>query len=267
VAERASSESIAGAKAYEALHVPALFEEWVQPVLHAAKVAPGQTVLDVACGTGVLARGARQRVGPSGSVIGIDPDAGMLAVAAEIDPSVDLREGVAEALPLPDGSVDAVVSQFGMMFFRDRARAAREMFRVLRGGGRIVVAVWDALENQPAYSIEVGLLEELAGKDAGDALRAPFSLGDAERVRMELEGAGFEDVRIETQMGRGRFPSVRTLVEADLRGWLPLMGVHLTEETMEIVLEASERAMAHLVTDDGQAVFDSPAHLIGARRP
>ncbi len=265
--ERASSESIAGAKAYEALHVPALFQEWVGPVLDAARVEPGQTVLDVACGTGVLARAAGQRVGPSGSVIGIDPDAGMLAVAEEIDPSVDWREGVAESLPLPDAVVDAVLSQFGMMFFRDRARAAQEMFRVLRAGGRIVVAVWDALENQPAYSIEVGVLDELAGREAGDALRAPFSLGNAEQVRVELEGAGFEGVLIDTRIGTGRFPSVRTLVEADLRGWLPLMGVHLTEETMKLVLEASDREMAHLMTDDGQAVFDSPAHLISARKP
>lgn len=265
--ERASSESIAGAKAYEALHVPALFSEWVDPVLNAAKVAAGQTVLDVACGTGVLARGAGQRVGPSGSVIGIDPDAGMLAVAEEIDPSVDWREGLAESLPLPERSVDAVVSQFGMMFFRDRAKATQEMFRVLRGGGRIVVAVWDALENQSAYSIEVAILDELAGKEAGDALRAPFVLGHAEQVRMELEAAGFEDVRIDTRIGRGHFPSVRTLVEADLRGWLPLMGVHLTEDTMRVVLEACDREMAHLVTEDGQAVFDSPGHLISGRKP
>jgi hypothetical protein len=141
------------------------------------------------------------------------------------------------------------------------------MFRVLRVGGRVVVAVWDALEKQPAYTIEVGVLDELAGRDAGDALRAPFSLGNAEQVRVELEGAGFEDVLADTRIGTGRFPSVRTLVEADLRGWLPLMGVHLTEETMKLVLEAADREMAQLVTDDGQAVFDSPAHLISARKP
>lgn len=258
---RPTPESIAGAQAYEDLHVPSLFQEWVEPVLDAARVKPGQDVLDVACGTGVLARGAGLRVGASGSVVGVDPDAGMLAVAEQIDPSVDWREGVAGALPLEDDSVDAVVSQFGMMFFPDRAGAAEEMRRVLRDGGRFAVAVWDALEKHTAYATEVALLDELAGRDAGDALRAPFVLGDPEELRAVFDDAGFDDVRVETRVGTARFPSVATLVGADLQGWLPLMGVHLDEETMERVVEAAEWEMAPLVAD-GEVVFDSPAHIV-----
>ncbi|HSM59813.1 MAG TPA: methyltransferase domain-containing protein [Longimicrobiales bacterium] len=263
--DHVSEAALAGARAYEALHVPALFQEWVEPVLEAARVQRGQAVLDVACGTGVLARGARERVGPSGSVIGVDPDPGMLGVASEIDASIDWRRGVAEALPLEDGSVDAVVSQFGMMFFRDREGAAAEMLRVLRPGGRMSVAVWDALENQPAYATEVALLDELAGKEAGDALRAPFVLGDAAQLLAVFEEAGFEDVQVESRTGVGRFPDIRTLVSADLRGWLPVMGVHLAEDTIERVLEAADREMAHLVSD-GKVVFDSPAHVVSGRR-
>lgn len=261
----ASEESVAGARAYEQLHVPALFQEWVEPVLDAANVQRGQTVVDVACGTGVLARAARQRVGSSGFVIAIDPDPGMLTVAEEIDSSVGWRKGVAESLPLLDRSVDAVVSQFGMMFFADRSGSAKEMYRVVRDGGRMAVAVWDRLENQPAYSVEVRLLDEIGGKEAGDALRAPFVLGDADDVRAEFERAGFVDVRVETRVGTARFPSVRTLVEADLRGWLPLMGVHMSEETMEEILEAANREMAHFESDGG-AVFDSPAHIVSGRK-
>lgn len=263
--ENVSEEAIAGAEAYEELHVPALFQEWVGPVLDAAQVGPGQRVVDVACGTGVLARGARERVGDSGEVVGVDPDPGMLAVAERIDPSVSWRRGVAESLPLPDASFHAAVSQFGMMFFTDRHAAIGEMVRVLKGGGRIAVAVWDALENQPAYAIEVGLLDDLAGKEAGDALRAPFVMGDAEELGSLFEDAGVADVRVESRAGRARFPSVRTLVGADLRGWLPLMGVHLGEETMETVLTAAEREMAPFVSD-GEVVFDSPAHVVSGRK-
>lgn len=263
--DHASEAALAGARAYEALHVPALFQEWVEPVLDAAHVQRGQAVLDVACGTGVLARGARDRVGPLGSVIGVDPDPGMLGVAREIDASIDWREGVAESLPIEDASVDAVVSQFGMMFFIDREGAAREMLRVLRPEGRMAVAVWDALENQPAYATEVALLDELAGKEAGDALRAPFVLGDARRVRAVFKDTGFEDVRVESRTGVGRFPDIRTLVSADLRGWLPVMGVHLDEDTIAKVLEAADREMAHFVSD-GKVVFDSPAHVISGTR-
>lgn len=256
-----SPEAIAGARAYEELHVPALFEEWADPVLDAAGVQPGSRVVDVACGTGVLARRARRRVGKDGRVVGVDPGPGMLAVAEKLDPGVDWKEGVAEALPLPDASFDAVVSQFGMMFFTDRHGAVREMLRVLDEGGRIAVAVWDALERHAAYAREVAILDEVAGRDAGDALRAPFVLGNADALGNVFEEAGVGHVRVDTRVGTARFPSIRTLVEADLRGWLPVMGVHLSEGKIQEILQSAEDRMSDLVTDEG-VVFDSPAHIV-----
>lgn len=171
-------DQIAGARAYEALHVPALFTQWCGHVLNAADVQPGDRVLDVACGTGILAREAALRVGESGTVAGVDPGRGMLAVAKELGPGIEWKEDTAESLPYPDASFDAVVSQFGLMFFSDRGQALSEMLRVLKPGGRLAVAVWERLENSEAYPIEVALLERLAGKAAADALRAPFVLGD-----------------------------------------------------------------------------------------
>jgi SAM-dependent methyltransferase len=264
--DQPSEQDLVGARAYEELHVPALFQEWVGPVLDAAHVKPGRAVVDVACGTGVLARGAKRRVGSSGSVIGVDPNPGMLGVAREIDASIDWRQGVAESLPLQDGSVNAVVSQFGMMFFTDRPRAAAEMGRVLQPEGWMAVAVWDGLENQPAYAAEVALLDRIGGTRAGDALRAPFALGDPAEVTGLFEEAGFRDVEVSTRVGTGRFPDIRTLVNADLRGWLPVMGVHLGEDAIRDILDAADREMAEFVVD-GALVFDSPAHIISCRRP
>ena len=251
--------------AYEHLHVGALFGQWADPVLDAAGVAVGNRVLDVACGTGVVARAALARVGSTGSVVGLDIGPAMLAVARSIEPAVDWVEGRAGGLPFEDAEFDAVVSQFGLMFFPDRVGAIREMLRCAKPGARVSVAVWDALERSAAYPISVHLLERRAGPAAADALRAPFVLGDVDELRDLFVAAGAAEVSIDTRHGTARFPSVRTMVEADLRGWLPVMGVVLDDELIEQVLAEAEEALGSYVTDDGRMVFDAPAHIVTAR--
>lgn len=259
--EPAASE-IAAAAAYEDLHVPALFAEWAPRVADAARIGPADRVLDVACGTGVLAGEVAARVGAQGAVAGIDPDPGMLAVARRRAPDVAWRAGTAESLPYPDAAFDAVVTQFGLMFFTDRVAALREMARVLVPGGRMAIAVWDALERSLPYATLVALLERTAGRSAADALRAPFALGDPTALRSLFAEAGLRDARITTCRGRGRFPSVRTMVEAELRGWLPVMGVVLDEDTIERILAEAEHALAAYVTPEADVVFDSSAHIV-----
>lgn len=255
-------DQIAGALAYEHLHVPALFKQWCPRVLDAAGVSVGDRVLDIACGTGVLAREAAVRVGASGFVAGVDPGHGMLGVAKQLAPHIEWKEGTAESLPYPDRFFDAVCCQFGFMFFADRSQALREMIRVLRPGGKLAVAVWDSLENSEAYLVGVNLLERLAGVAAADALRAPFVLGNKGALTAMFEQSGIESVAVATQQGTARFPSIKAMVEADLRGWLPVMGVLLNEEQIQRILEEAETAFADYVSADGQVVFDSPAHIV-----
>lgn len=255
---------IDAANAYEALFVPALFGQWAPKVADAAGIESDARVLDVACGTGILARQIASRIGARGHVAGVDPSAGMIAVAARIAPQVEWRQGAAESLPFRDESFDVVVSQFGLMFFADRHRALREMARVLTAGGRLAVAVFDGLDSMPAYATEVVLLDSMAGRQAADALRAPFALGDRNELAGLFSQAGFADVQVATHAGTARFPTVRAMVEADLRGWLPVMGVVLAEEQIGRVLDGAERALSAYVRPDGQAEFRISAHLVTA---
>lgn len=258
---------IDAANAYEALFVPAVFGQWAPIVADAAGILPGQRVLDVACGTGILAREAASRVGPRGHVTGIDPNAGMVAAAGRLAPAIEWREGVAEALPFPDRTFDAVVSQFGLMFFTERRQAIREMLRVMVPGGRLAVVVWDSLERIPAYAAEVALLESTAGRPAADALRAPFVLGNPGDLETLFADADVPSAEITAHQGVARFPSIRTMVEADLRGWLPVMGVLLTDDQIARVLQEAERVLGAYADADGRVTFPVSALLVTAKRP
>lgn len=258
---------IDAARAYEELMVPALLGEWAPRVAEAAHIQSGDRVLDVACGTGVLARAALPLAGAGDLVAGLDPSAGMLEVARRVTPAVQWRQGVAESLPFPDAAFDVVVSQFGLMFFDDRAEALRQVSRVLRPGGRLAFAVWDSLEAIPAYAIEVALVERLAGPSAAEPLRSPFSLGDRRQLERLFGDAGFDSVEVATGTGTAHFPSVRVMMDADLRGWLPAMGVVLGEERIGSILEAAERQLSEYVMSDGAISFGTSAHLVTATKP
>ena len=253
---------VAAAKAYEEFFVPALFGEWATRVAAVAQIQTGDHVLDVACGTGVLAREAMSRVGPSGFVAGLDASPGMLAVAAPLAPRIEWRQGTAEVLPYPDQRFDAVVSQFGLMFFADRRQALYEMHRVLKRGGHLAVAVWASLDRAPAYAAEVALVERLAGTRAADALRAPFVLGDPKELAHLVASASVMEATITTQPGVARFPSIRFMVEADLRGWLPLMGIVLTEDQIHRILQEAEHVLAAHVIAAGTMSFELAAHMV-----
>ena len=259
------AEAIEGAWAYERLHVEALFQQWARPLLDAAEIGIGDHVLDVACGTGVVAREALGRVGATGSVAGLDVAPGMLAVAESIEPRVSWTEGDAGQLPYNDNHFDAVVSQFGLMFFPDPVAAIGEMLRCVKPGRTIAVAVWESLERSEAYPEAVDLLQRRAGQAAADALRAPFVLGDVDELRHLFEAAGASSVSIETQHGTARFPSVRSMVEADLRGWLPVMEIFLADDLIESILIEAEDVLSEFVTGDGTMTFNAPAHIVTAR--
>jgi hypothetical protein len=141
------------------------------------------------------------------------------------------------------------------------------MIRVLVPRGRMAVAVWASLERSEAYLSMVALLERMAGLQAAEALRAPFVLGDRAELAELFRSAGLKSVDVTTDRGTARFPSVRTMVEADLRGWLPVMGVVLPEERIQLILEEADHALSRYVKADGTMEFELPAHIVSGTKP
>lgn len=252
------------AHVYEQFFVPALFGEWAPRVADATGVAPGGRALDVACGTGVLARAFAARAG-DGSVVGVDRNAGMLAVAREMAAAIDWREGRAEELPFEAAAFDGVGSSFGLMFFEDRARALREMWRVLRPGGRLAVAVWGALDDTPGYAAMVSLLQRLFGEAVADELRAPFCLGDPTTLAGLFTEAGLPAPVVEQQVGRVRFASLDAWLHTDVRGWT--LAEAIDDEQFAELQAAAPDALARFVEPDGRVSFASPALIAVAVKP
>ena len=139
------------ATAYERDFVPAIMAQWPPILADITAIGSGDRVLDVACGTGVLARDAAARVGPQGRVTGLDLNDGMLAVARRLRPELEWQQGDAAKLPFADGAFDVVASQMAFMFFPDRVAALREMWRVLAPGGRLAVLVCASIEQAKGY--------------------------------------------------------------------------------------------------------------------
>ena len=250
------------AEFYEEFFVPALFEEWVPRLVAAAGVRSGQRVLDVACGTGVATRAAARAVAPSGTAVGIDLNAAMIAVARGKAPELEWHEGAAEALPFDDASFDAVMSQFGLMFFADQAAALREMWRVLQPTGRLAVAVWGSLEQTPGYAGVTSLLSRLFGDAVADLLRSPYSLGDVGRLERLMAEAGVAQARVQLVPGTARFPSIRSWIECDVRGWT--LADHIDDAQFERLVAEAEKELAHLVDAHGEVEFAHPALIATA---
>ena len=253
------------ARVYDEFFVPALFGPFAPQVAEATGAGPGNRALDIACGTGVLARAFRERVGPLGAVTGLDCNPGMLAVARENAPGIDWCDGCAEALCLDDSSFDAVGSQFGLMFFDNCRAALREMARVLPPGGGLAVAVWDAAERSLGYAAIIDLIDRLFGSDAADRLRAPFILGDTEALLALAESAGLDGARIEPWPGSARFASLEAWVETDVRGWT--LSEVIDDAGYARLLSAARKDLAGFVRSDGTVQFESPALAIVWRKP
>jgi SAM-dependent methyltransferase len=213
-------------------------------LVDAVDLGPGDRVLDVACGTGILARTAADRVLPGGTVVGLDPMESALEVArAGTDAAIEWRRGDAESLAFRDASFDVVVCQQRLQLFPDRSRALSEMRRVLVPHGRVAVAVWGPIQRSLAFAALANSLERHAGVQVAAAARWLFSLSEPEDLRAFLAGAGFDGIRVHTARKTTRFPSVAEF----LRRYLP--GSPVGPATMHMPENDKRKIIADLETD------------------
>jgi ubiquinone/menaquinone biosynthesis C-methylase UbiE len=197
------SQADSGAANYEEFLVPAMFAPFADRLVERAGVAPGLTVLDVACGTGVVSRAAARRAGPTGSVIGADLGEPTLAVArsramdAGTAPIEYLQSDAAE-LPFEDDAFDVVLCQQGLQFFPDRSAALAEMRRVLKVGGSLAIATWKNIERSPFLAVADALRSHISPEGAA-MMHSPFGLSDASELTQAIAAAGFRDVVLEDE--------------------------------------------------------------------
>lgn len=216
-----SETSASPAQTYQEYFGPSIFGPLTDLVVSVASPRTADRVLDIACGTGIVARRMAQIVGQSGAVVGIDINPKMIEVARSIPTpvgaTVEYREGDATALDLSDTSFDYVCCQQGLQFFPDRAAGVAEMKRVLAPEGKVVVVTWKGLDHHPLYAAmadaEEPHLSAVGANVTRAELEAPFSLGDPDDLHHLLVDAGFASVEIIERSIEARFPDPDRFVE------------------------------------------------------
>lgn len=253
-------------EAYEAYLVPTLFAPCAERLLDTVGVGAGARAVDVACGTGIVGRQTAVLVGPSGTVTGVDLNPAMVEVAARLEPGVDWTVGDAASLPMDDAAVDVWCCQQGLQFVPDRVAVLAEARRVLAPGGRLAVAVWRGVTDNPAFAGFADALADVVDESAAGMMRAPFALGDRDKVRDLLSQAGFTEVNLTLLAFPARFPSARELLRQEVAA-SPLADAvgHLPPDTKERLATELERRLDHL-TDDAGVVAPMQTWLAVATR-
>ena len=245
---------------YEQNFVPAIFDRWPPRIIEAAGVSQGDRVLEVGCGTGVLAREAIKRVGPDGSVTGLDLSESMLGVARGICPDVDFRQGNAMDLPFGDNSFDVAIASFMLMFVPDPVVAVSDMWRVLKPDGRLVITVWQALDQNPVYAGLVEIVRQRISEAAGSSLAWPFALGEGGKLTDICRSAGVADVDISVHDGRAKFPSLDGFVRTEIQAWV--LADSVDEEGLDAVVRDSQEKFGDYCDTSG--VIDMPFDAVMA---
>lgn len=252
------------AEVYEARFVPAFFAQWAPYLLDAVGVTAGQRIVDVACGTGVVARAAADRIGADGTAVGLDLSDAMLAVARRIRPDLQWRQGDAAALPFDDSEFDCAVSQMALMFFPDPVAALREMRRVVRSTGTVGVLVPGSLDANPPYRIFVDVVTKHAGASARNLVTTYFALGDPQALARLFTASGLRVSAATGPVGESRFGSVDEFVTIELDS-TPL-GERLDTGARERIMADCRPALAQWRTPDGSLRFPFQCNLVVARR-
>ena len=256
------------AVSYERYLVPAVFRPWALDLVAAAVPRAGERVLDLACGTGIVARLAAPAVGLAGRITGVDSNEQMLAVARSLPDSqgITWRVGTATALPFADQTFDLVLCQQGLPFFPDRAAALREMARVLVPGGRVALTVWRSLRHNPTFAALVEAVDRYCGAQATATVRLSFTLGEAPELIGLLAQAGFSAIVARPVAKTLRFASPEAFVLQYGAGSPLAAAVAQLDPQTRAALAAEVRVVVDAYADDRGLLVPMEAHMMVAQR-
>lgn len=255
-----------GPGAYERYMVPIHCETRAKDLLDRVHLQPGEHILDVACGTGIVARHAARRVGVRGKVVGVELNPAMLEVAQQVSAHhepIEYLEGDAGALPVPDAAFDVALCQHAIMFFPDREASVREMHRALKPNGRVAVSVFRSTEFNPAFKHLITALERHAGPDAAEFMRSPFIMESVAQMRTLFEQAGFKEISVVNRIVTLRYPSVAHMVRYETLN-IADPALHTTETQEALNREMNTLVEAYI--DDYGVVFPAQDYVVVARR-
>ena len=255
-------------EAYEELFVPVIFSPLAERLIDRASIQAGDNVLDVACGTGIVARLVAPRVGETGSVVGIDTDEGMLAVARKTARAarvpIEWEEADVTDLPFSTGRFDTALCQQGLPFFDDPISALEEMGRVVAPDGRVVLNIGRSLEYQPGWNVLAEALSRHIGDEYGTMMHGPFPAWNRADLRRMAHEAGFEDVSVTIDIGSVRFPSAEAFIRRQA-ATSPLghpIGAAPTAVRDELIHDVENELEEY--TDDDGVIFPFESYVLEA---
>ena len=252
--------SLQVAETYEAAFVPSLFAGLARELVELAGVSPGQRVLDVACGTGIVARTAADR---GATVTGLDLNEAMLTVARRLRPEIDWHQGDAAALPFPDAAFEVTLCQSGLMFVPDPTTALREMARVTAADGTVAVQVWGAPQRQRGFRPLADAVARHAGPQAVELVSTYFRLGDPDAVTDRCAAAGLSVTQLRTSEITLRAPSVDAYVTTEVES-TPL-AERISDEVLDQIREDARAGLAPFCDASGALAMPFEVHLVAAR--
>jgi SAM-dependent methyltransferase len=242
-------------KMHEQYLVPAIYAQWANRVADIAEIDLGHHVLDVACGTGTLARAAQLETGLSGKITGLDSNEKMLASAQAHSRGIEWQLGDATKMPFEKNRFDRVMCQFALMFIANRVSVIKEMLRVCKPDGLVVLATWGPLHMGGAYDALINLIRKNLGSHAALKLSSPWSLGKPGVMDALLLTSGVNEYECHQRVGQASYPSMRAFIETHLR----LAGEwdDLNDHRLEEIFSAADRHLRPFLAPGGQLV----AHL------
>jgi len=246
-------------RVHEQYLVPAVYAQWAGRVAEIAEIELGHQVLDVACGTGTLARAAHLETGLNGKVVGLDISEKMLESARRQSRSIDWQIGDATSMPFEKRRFDRVLCQFSLMFIANRVATIKEMLRVCKPDGFVVLATWGPLQQGGAYDLLIKLINNYSGAHAAQKLATPWTLGKPGAMDSLLLSSGVNEYECHERVGQACYPSMKAFIETHLR----LAGEfdQLNDETLREITNAANRQLHSFLSPRGQLITHLDANI------